>query len=539
MPNAKSKSNKLTKKESKMGKNATRSGKKTSKLRWIALVAFIAVGITVFSVLQSPITLSSGFVTVRLSAFNGYPAVDGTTFTANGVGFSGEDGYFLIPDASGVMWRGYAQLGNIKVGNSTFVGWQFVNNVSVAVYKYPFTYDVLVYTTMKAFDVIPYTVGTHYETQYAYMGFAKYNMPWPMDPIWIPVDADYGYASMNYLSYDNDQRDARLNAQLHANVQFEWTFDIAKYGQGLPLSFNETTGVYSLSGFDVTDVECFADPITDATGGYLSEPSVQYDDYDAGLTLQTANQTSVAAGTPAGQANTVTTDIATAIHNAADSSGVARSDEWTIAQSNSGLVSSGSAYSFLKSRGTPIALSTDGNVTAHHLNDAKITGSAPFLLQPLTSIYQTTYTVHEWDVTSAANGVTAKHLAHNPTLPTLINVDNVWEIAKVQGAFTIGSNYTWTPYEGGSSYPPIAPPIIDGDNSTINPKPQNYVSGAGGQIPDFSTGTDVLPYIIWIVVGILGVVVIVVLIKYKKNAGSDSRGEKATTVINLGKPGVR
>lgn len=476
----------------------------------IVICAFLVGGISLWGGAMNP--LSSGFVTPTIKSVNGYEVGSNTGGSSGGVGLS-TSGYFCFPDASRVMWKGYAQVGNAKIVNSTWLGWQLADNVSISVTEYLFTYDILVYTICKPNDIIPYSSTTTTVRQYYWHHHGLYS---------DVIESSAGNLVLRYLSYSDAQRDARLNAQLNLDVEFQWMFDVSKFGQGLEL-ITEEDGTYSPVGFAVTEVTANAHPTIGSQTGYLSQPTIVYGGDTISVTTVNENSTSNSGSTPPTVTNGGSTKVPTSsITQAMVAVMPDTSQHFKIAVVNSELVSGTGQMASMISPGTPITLYAEENSTIEDLTDATITGTVPFLLQPRTSISQTSYTYNAWDVKSQDGlfhtETTATYITSTKSLPTLISTSNVYAIQRVLGGFTIATNYTFNPTETGEDFPDIQPPTINGTNGSLNPLPEEFVNDAGGN-PGYDLRGLLKSWIFWIVVIVIVISIAAVIVVLRRPSG--------------------
>jgi hypothetical protein len=465
-------------KESRRGKNAVKYVK-THKLTFI-LLAVVIVGVVGWGILQSPISLTNGFLTVRIRSANGFRVGTGTGGEA--VGFT-DAGYFYIPGANGVMWRGYAQLGNLQVANSTWLGWQIIGNTSISVTKYYFSFDTMVYTTSKPFDIIPYSTSSVSCLQYlaskGYNMFGDYNVVTQgflsIPSLTIPTVNDPTWGLYNYT--------ARLATMLNLDVELEIEMNPTLLGQGLSAGFTNGNGTYSKASYIVDSIVLHADPSASAqAGGYLSQPNIVFTNVTFGTTPQ-ANNVSASLSAPipyAGQVDVIT-DI-----SMRGKDGLSGSDHFKVTTTDSILATSSVQMKSLSALNASITVLKDTNIT--DLSQTKLTGHLPFLLQPKTTIMQTTYGYKSWNIISLVNSlpiiptvVTASYTSLTVTYPSRVNTNNVYAIQRTQGYLVTKTNYTWTPPADNITVS-FHQPLEDGTNGSLDPLPYDSTVNPTGTL---------------------------------------------------------
>jgi hypothetical protein len=449
----------------------------------------------------------------------------GSSVGGNSVGLS-ESGYFYFPGPNGVMWRGYAQVGNAKLVNSTWVGWQKIDNTTISVTKYYFTYDILVYTVNTPNDIIPYSATTMSYLQYQWSHFGMFGDQIGLQLAFIKIPC--------YTLPANWAE--RLTSELNLDVKLEFEMNPALFGQGLDLTFNDENGTYSAVGFSVTSFGLNADPNKLSTSGFVSQPTIAYDSDVFGVSPGNAN---VSATLPAPTTSSVLSEslanngIKIALN---DADGLAGMQHFTVTQVNSEKASSTSKMASMLTPGLPVTVYADEAVA--DLSQTKLTGTMPFLLQPGTTISQTQTTYKRWYVASADHFLAditygASYTTMNPMLPTLVNTNNVWAIQRGLVGIDVATNYTWDPFQ--LSYTPDieGPPTINGTDGSVNPLPTDHVTAAGGNLP--VNPWNLLGWLMgnWYWLLIAGIAVIVVVFVWKFVPSSGSKGGGKETNVNI------
>jgi hypothetical protein len=133
-----------------------------------------------------------------------------------------------------------------------------------------------------------------------------------------------------------------------------------------------------------------------------------------------------------------------------------------------------------------ITVLKDTNIT--DLSQTKLTGHLPFLLQPKTTIMQTTYGYKSWNIISLVNSlpiiptvVTASYTSLTVTYPSRVNTNNVYAIQRTQGYLVTKTNYTWTPPADNITVS-FHQPLEDGTNGSLDPLPYDSTVNPTGTL---------------------------------------------------------
>ncbi len=482
-----------------------------------AIILIVTAGLLVpfVALAGAEAPLDNGFLSVRISALNGIGANPLATPRTWVDGFN-DAGEFWWPGRYVPYWRGYVQRGDAHLVRSEWQGWQTFGNTSISVTDWYFTFDTIAYTTVTPSDTVKFTTATDSLLQYKWRHYGLLDS--------TAINSQDGNLVINYLDTHWRDIDNELNEQLTLSAQFEIAMNPTVLGQKLPLTINETTGQYSVAGFWVSNVVAHADPNSKPQGGYVDEPTINFvgnTSYD--LLQTTSNTTNVAgktayAGTKGGDSAVAASSIEAAI-----TAGNPGADPFAIGISTPSLwKSSTSKHEAMIQPGMPITLTPKAKVT--DLTKTTITGNIPFLLQPKTNVYRTTYSYREQSVVSKDNWclfgcaptTTGTFDEKNPAYVTLVTTRDVWAGLRTELCVTVATNYTWTPKQPDTPNP--GAPHIDGEDGSLDPSPQNHVSNAGGNAGDEGFDWNIL---IWVIVGICGIAVIYMVYKIKGGGGSN------------------
>lgn len=456
----------------------------------------------------APSVPTGEFMNLQVIGVNGY--MRGTSDGGNSIGYS-QSGYLYIPGENGVMIRAYVQSGNVKYVNSSWLGWQQVGNTSISTTKYYFTFQLLEWTANTCYDLMPTGTGTATLNQYSWYRHGLFG---------DVIDQRQSYLSINYLTVPGNWYD-RLNTAFYLDAEIQFNCDPTAFGQGLDLTFDNTTGTYSAVGFSITGMTMNADPVVASTGGVVTQPSIVYNTETHKVTTATGTEVTGGSSTSGSVSTDNSQDYAPSNINSAMYAADGSSDHFSIATS-SGTASNGTAqYQSLLGEGMPVTLYSNDTDTIVDYSQVPIRGVVPFLLQPQVSIDRTQYSyknwiVQSWDVFLAAGTTSASYTTLNPSYITKVGVKNVWAIQQYVVGITAATNYTFRPNDSDYSGN-VTAPSVDGLDGSLDPLPTNYVSAAGGTIdaPNLFSGIgDFLAgFMVWIIAGAIAIVVVIIVVK--------------------------
>jgi hypothetical protein len=511
--------------ESQHSKNAGVKYILKHKITFI-LLAVVVIGVVGWGILQSPITLSSGFMSSTFSSVNGYDL--GTSqFT--------ESGQFAIP-WNGMTFKGRLQYGNVYYDGYSDLGWVQDGNTSRAVQKLYFHQTILGYTFQTVTDQIPginlreETLGLQYK--YQYYDFWGTHLP--------DRDQSY-YLTANTLSIPPNWFIC-VNQRLDMNVEMNIKLDVSLLGFE---SFNTTDQYFNYTGSWVGVLNAKSGDAF--TSGFVNEPGTTI--INSNFTNPPIDSAGLSGGNYAGPTSSGEFGTWIAAH---DPSGGATG--FNVLTSAATIAYQAGGVDLGMGSGDPITL-TEGDFNAnasidtdpdHYLNffsdsnRGNVMGYIPLSIRPQTTITSTSYTYNEihinQDYWGGVNPSGSGLYDRTVTRPTTISVKNRWIMQLINYTVLAVSDYEVHPLNCGNDCTDIEPPKINGTDDVFNPSVTNSLNAVGGGTNLWNDVGNFFGQFWWIfVVAIIVVIVVVwVFFRIRSGEGVGNAGKDVNVNINMG-----